>query len=72
MASRFMKLFFDPEKVAANNAKFKARIAEIDENSAKVKAAIADARVQNLDTLKTELALNNADFKRKWNRKVDA
>lgn len=60
MASRFMKLFFDPEKVAAANAKFKARLAEIDAHNEEVKAAIADARTQNKAAFKATIAANTA------------
>lgn len=68
MASRFMRLFYNPEKLAEANAKYKARIAEINANDAEVKDAIATARAANKATLKTQLALNNAEFERNWNR----
>lgn len=68
MASRFMKLFFNPEGVAAANAKFKARLAEIDEKNETVTAAIVDARARNKAAFKEQLKENNRTFKEAWSK----
>jgi hypothetical protein len=72
MASRIARFFFNTEKLAEANAKYKARIAEINENNETVKAAIAQKRVENKRVLHEQLAKNNAEFKEKWNGRTDS
>lgn len=67
MASRFMKLFFDTEKLAATNARFRARMAEIDEENTNVKEAIKDAKARNKAAFRAALDDNNRQFHEKWN-----
>jgi hypothetical protein len=68
MAGRFMKLFFDTEKLAATNARFRARMNEIDEESANVKEAIADAKAQNNAAFKETMRTENLKLKRAWSK----
>ena len=67
MASRFGKMvlgiFFDADKMAANNARFKARIAEIDEENANVKEAIKNTRAANKAAFMATIDANTAKRK---------
>lgn len=68
MASRFMKIFFNTEKLAATNARYRARMAEINEKDAEVKAAITDARAKNKAQFHKDMAENNARLKAAWSK----
>ncbi len=60
MASRIIKFFFDTEKLAETNAKYKARISEINEKDANVKEAIRNAKAANKAAFLAELHANTA------------
>jgi len=47
MASRFLRLFIDPEKLAEANRKYKKRMAEIKEGEETFDEALATARANN-------------------------
>ncbi len=59
----FLDIFFNREKLAATNAKYKARMAAIDANYAAQRKLIADAQADNLSTFKATIAANNARLK---------
>jgi hypothetical protein len=67
MASRFLRLFIDPEKLAEANRKYQERLRAIDENNADVKEAIRDAKARNKADFRTALDDNNREFHEKWN-----
>jgi hypothetical protein len=55
-----MRLFFNMDAIREANQKYAERIAEINENDAEVKAAIANARIQNKAAFRATLAANTA------------
>jgi|KBSSwiStaDraftv2_1062776.scaffolds.fasta_scaffold07467_20 predicted NAD-dependent protein-ADP-ribosyltransferase YbiA (DUF1768 family) len=67
MASRFLRLFIDPEKLAEANRKYQERMREIEEHDADVKEAIRDAKARNKAEFHAALDRNNAEFHEKWN-----
>lgn len=67
MASRFLRLFIDPAKLAEANRKYQERMRQIEENNADVKEAIRDAKAHNKAAFRDALDRNNAEFHEKWN-----
>lgn len=68
MAFSLKKLFVDTDKLAAANAKYKARMTEIKEKE-ELTALNIEARKLAIDTkFKDDIVANNAEFKEAWSK----